>query len=1178
MAIKTKKLSNPGSTGGIGHNFENHVQASFVTLMLTGGYAPCLPTWPIVKIKLQGKIDGYDTDDFIAFVQNPNGGEQRKLLGQIKHSVSITKKDPTFANVIQAAWNDFNNPKFFSKNKDVICLITGPLDTKDSDVAWLLNHARAMAGDFDNYFRDISTAYFSSAIKREKLEVLKHHLKVANGGIELENQSIYEFLRHFYLLGYDLGEEEGVVLSLINSHLSQFKVDDPKNLWGRIATYTATQNHHAGEIKKDTIPDDIKEFFELKQVQSIPSELTKPVSEVVDWASHEDAYILALLSLVGEWDEGSNADRKAIEDLIGIDYAEWEKKALRILHSQDSPLCVKNKIWRVNNRLALWKSVGSNVLDTHLEKFKSVASRVLSEKDPAFELLVEDRYAASIHKKVLSHSREIRKGIANGLAMLSANGDVCIFCSNSKSDQIVNAIVRGIFDNGDSVLWGSLNYELPLLAEASPVVFLSEIEKELRNGQGAFDLLYAEESSGFGGQNYMSGLLWALETLAWDDDYFSRVLLILADLASRDPGGQWSNRPINSMVTILLPWLPQTLASTDKRRHVVSVIKKDYPNVLWELITQLLPSHNGISTPTHKPKWRMVVPEEFESRVSYQEYWDEVSYYSFFAVEVAQDNPDKLSKLIEHAEKLNEEAFNKLIDALRSDKLALLPDSEKTGIWEQILFSVNKHKAYSDTRWALPQAKVEALDQVLHLLQPSGAVHKYRHLFIQSDHDLYTKREDWDGQQKILGNKRIDVVKEIYRLLGWEGVKNFMVQIESTHKLGYAISNLDEVNDEIIITDTLSTDDRKSIDFIDSYIRGKHNRLGYDWSDSIDKSNWSGVAIGRFYSHLPNNKETWDRVSQDLTQHEDSYWSIVNINPHEAGTDIEFAIDKLLELDRPFAVVNIMDWMRISGVKINTEKCVMALQKGLSSNEPDYVIDQYHISELIKLLQNSPDVSSEDLLQIEWNYLNLLNNYSGVKPTLLEFEMASNPSFFCEVIRKLYKSRNETAPKNEPTQEDQSTARRIWKLLYHWKHVPGVNREGNFEAASFTNWIDHVRQECASSGHLEVALIKVGEVLIHSPIDESGLWIHKTIAKELNQKNSDELRRGFNNGFYNARGSDWVDSTGKPELDLADSFESKADELEKEGFIRLSTSLKSLVQSYKKEADYIKNDNQESEE
>lgn len=36
-----KQLSNPFSTGGGGGHFEAHVQASFVLLMLTGGYELC---------------------------------------------------------------------------------------------------------------------------------------------------------------------------------------------------------------------------------------------------------------------------------------------------------------------------------------------------------------------------------------------------------------------------------------------------------------------------------------------------------------------------------------------------------------------------------------------------------------------------------------------------------------------------------------------------------------------------------------------------------------------------------------------------------------------------------------------------------------------------------------------------------------------------------------------------------------------------------------------------------------------------------------------------------------------------------------------------------------------------------------------------------------------------------
>src|SRR5580698_648951 len=63
VAGKLKQQSNAASTGGAGVIFENEVQASFVALMATGGYAPALPTWPIARVALQTKPDGYHTDD-----------------------------------------------------------------------------------------------------------------------------------------------------------------------------------------------------------------------------------------------------------------------------------------------------------------------------------------------------------------------------------------------------------------------------------------------------------------------------------------------------------------------------------------------------------------------------------------------------------------------------------------------------------------------------------------------------------------------------------------------------------------------------------------------------------------------------------------------------------------------------------------------------------------------------------------------------------------------------------------------------------------------------------------------------------------------------------------------------------------------------------------------------------
>ena len=258
---KSKKLSNPFSTGGGGVHFEAHVQASFVALMLTGGNAPCLPCWPITEIKLQGKIDGFDTDDLVVFVEDVNSKERRKLLGQIKHSIAITQGSALFGEVMQAAWNDFKNPKVFTRDKDVIALITGPISATDAhNVQWLLNQARHTK-NVDEFFRNVQQTNFSPPKSTEKLEVLQYHLRAANGGNDVSREELYEFLNHFHLLGYDLGNEFGVVLSLLHSHISQFQQQYPQWVWSRVVDIVQTWNQDAGTITPGKMPDDLLEAF-----------------------------------------------------------------------------------------------------------------------------------------------------------------------------------------------------------------------------------------------------------------------------------------------------------------------------------------------------------------------------------------------------------------------------------------------------------------------------------------------------------------------------------------------------------------------------------------------------------------------------------------------------------------------------------------------------------------------------------------------------------------------------------------------------------------------------------------------------------------------------------------------------------------------------------------------------
>ena len=77
-----KHLSNPYSTGSGGAFFESRVQAALASLMLSKGVCPCLPSWQIYKVKLQGKYSGFETEDVIVFAKDEQSNREAKLIDQ----------------------------------------------------------------------------------------------------------------------------------------------------------------------------------------------------------------------------------------------------------------------------------------------------------------------------------------------------------------------------------------------------------------------------------------------------------------------------------------------------------------------------------------------------------------------------------------------------------------------------------------------------------------------------------------------------------------------------------------------------------------------------------------------------------------------------------------------------------------------------------------------------------------------------------------------------------------------------------------------------------------------------------------------------------------------------------------------------------------------------------------
>jgi hypothetical protein len=1172
MSKNNKQLSNSFSTGSGGGHFEAHVQASFVALMLTGGYAPCLPCWRITEIKLQGKIDGYNTDDLIVFVDKTDSKERRRLLGQVKHSIHITQNDRVFSEVIQAVWNDFNNSRVFTKGKDIIALITGPLSATDfHNVQWLLSQARHTK-NADEFYRNVEQANFSPTKSGEKLKVIQHHLKLANNNVEVSKDEIYYFLNHFHLLGYDLGKDVGVVLSLLHSHISQFNQQYPQWAWSRVVDIVQTWNQDAGTITPEKLPEDLKEAFKQPSFAHIPTELTVTQHEPAktNWSQHQHATDLALVNLVGAWNEKNEADIDILIRVITESYSTWVPKAREILQLSDSPFKLRNGLWMIMERASLWDALGSRIFDQNLDAFKDSVVSVLTERDPSFELPKKDRYAASIHGKVLNHSPALRKGLSEGLALLGSRPWALVNCSHGKAEVTAVLAIREIFKNADSVLWGSLNSLLPILAEAVPDEFLDAVENALHSKPCPFDDLFSQEGDGITGGNYMTGLLWALEGLAWDEKDLVRVCVILGELANHDPGGKWANRPANSLSTILLPWLPQTIASIEKRKVTVQTLCREWPDVAWKLIISLLPNQHQMSMGSYKPSWRNTIPEDWEKGVTDHEYWEQVSFYGELAVSMASYDTIMLEELIDHFNNLPKPAFDRLLEVLSSDAISGLPENERLSLWDRLTKFTSQHRRFSDAKWALSNDLLSSIEVIADKLAPSNPLNLYQHLFSDRDFDLYEENDNWEEQQKKLDERRQKAVEEILNLGGVNTIIKFAEAVESPGQVGHSLGRVaDEDIDTVLLPAYLGVENPKLSIFIGGYVWSRHYINGWSWDDEIDKAGWSAGQISQFLSYLPFTKETWIRAAEWLGDSQGDYWLRTNVNPYQAKSDLDIAIEKLIEYGRPNAAINCLNRIRHAKQPINIGQCVRALLAALSSSEPSYSMDAYHIVELIKALQEIPEVVPDDLFRVEWAYLPLLDHHRRAAPKLLENRLASDPEFFCEVIRLIYRSKKSDVTTNEPSEETKAIATNAWRLLHEWCTPPGMQEDGSFNDAHFSSWLQRVKEICTESGHLEVALIYVGEVLIHCPSDTNGLWINHTVADALNARDAEDMRSGFRTGIFNSRGVHWVDPTGKPERELAEQYRQKAEDVENTGYQRFAVTLRSLSESYDREAERI---------
>lgn len=887
-----------------------------------------------------------------------------------------------------------------------------------------------------------------------------------------------------------------------------------------------------------------------------------------DWNRHPNISSLVCANLLGAWDENNEADIKILRELLNEDYDVWIVKIREVLHYPNSPVSLANGLWQVTDRKALWKALGSKLFDIDLERFKQCAISVLTERDPQFDLPVNDRYAAVIYKKVLSHSHNLRQGIAESLALLGNESGVLTHCSRNKRESIAVLVIRDLFATADWLLWGSLDKLLPILAEAAPNEFLNAVDEALAQSPCPFEELFLQEGDGFAGRNYLTGLLWALESLAWDKTYLVRACVIFAELAAHDPGGRGTNRPANSLTTILLSWCPQTTAPVEKRIVALKKLQKEFPAVAWKLLLSLLPNQQQISMGTHKPTWRNTIPDDWEKGDSSQNSWTFVSSCAELAVSMASNDIEKLTELAAHLDKLPAPAFEKILEHLSSATICDKPEDERSVLWDKLIGFVARHRRLSNAEWALAPGLLLKIELAAKNIAPKNPLNLHRRLFSNRDYDLYEENGNYAEQRQKLGERREQAIKDILTDTGIDAVINFAESVESPLHVGLSLGVIAGTEiDKAMLPAFLETDNNKLTQLAGGYVSSKQYKYGWEWVDGLDKSDWTFAQIAQFLNYLPFSKGTWSRSATLLGESEREYWYKANVYPYQPDCDMGIAIDKLIEYGRPHAAIDCLQNMLYDQRTLDKSRSIKALLAAVSSEEPPYTMDAYRICEIIKALQDDADTAPEDIFRIEWTYLPLLDDYHGASPKFLESRLATEPEFFCELIRLVYRSTNADEAQKEPSEQDKNVASNVYRLLQKWRTPPGTQPDGSFSGEQFTYWLKQTKQSCSESGHLDIALNRIGKVLFYCPPDPQGLWIDHAAADALNARDAKKMREGLSDAIFYPGGTRSVDPSGQEQRQLSQKYRKQADEVEDSGYQRLATTLRELAEDYDLDAE-----------
>lgn len=272
-------MSEKGSVfqkGGGGTNFEQLVQTAFLTTLIVKGNAPCLNNAQITEIAFQTTSLGYATDDLLAITKSHLG--RQRLIAQIKHNLTISdsKSNIIFKDVIAAFWKDFNNQNTFDQTRDKLVIIKSNINQNEHNhVKSILNWAKTHSSA-KHFYKQVNRI----KAKKAYLEIFAKVVAEINEGKKHTKKDLWKFLKCIELIEYDFlntgSVDQSNFLNLIKLTRNQDSTITENEIWDSILSLVSSHNKDGGSFTFESISqNEIFRHFNVKKISPYSISLEK---------------------------------------------------------------------------------------------------------------------------------------------------------------------------------------------------------------------------------------------------------------------------------------------------------------------------------------------------------------------------------------------------------------------------------------------------------------------------------------------------------------------------------------------------------------------------------------------------------------------------------------------------------------------------------------------------------------------------------------------------------------------------------------------------------------------------------------------------------------------------------------------------------------------------------------